>query len=101
MIRRQISRGAVALRVLAAAVGGYGLSAVVAVFCGMALTVPRAEAVTTGILVSFAVMPAAIMWAFAARSVLRAWLGLLVPAALLAAWTWFHSIGTSSMGAGG
>lgn len=88
---RTETRGAIALRVLAAAMGGYALSTAVAVFCAVALPEPRAEAVTAGILASFVVMPGAIMWAFAAASPMRAWLGVLVPAALLAAGAWWQA----------
>ncbi|MGQ9364979.1 DUF3649 domain-containing protein [Azospirillum sp. ST 5-10] len=79
-------RAAVGSRVLAAGAGGYALSAAVAVWLGLVLPGPRSEAVTTGILVSFLVMTGAVLWAFGARSTLRAWLGLLLPTLGLGAW---------------
>lgn len=79
---------AVAGRFFAAALGGYAVSAAAAVcLAGLAATA-RAEAVTGGILLGFAVFPAAAVWAFAARTPQAAWGGLLGAAGLLAGLAW-------------
>jgi hypothetical protein len=44
----------------------------------------RADAVMASTLFSFTVYTCAVLWVFAARSAARAWLGLLLPAAMLA-----------------
>jgi len=67
----------------AAIVGGYALASAVAVFLGAVLPLPRAEAVLAATLLSFAIYTGAVIWVFAARDARRAWLGLLLPAALL------------------
>lgn len=75
---------AVAGRFLAAALGGYAVSAAAAVWLAGLASTARAEAVTGGILLGFAVFPAAAVWAFAARTQQAAWGGLLGAAGLLA-----------------
>ncbi len=67
----------------AAIFGGYALASAAAIFLGAVLPMARAEAVLAGTLLSFAVYTAAIIWVFTVRRVRRAWLGLLVPAAIL------------------
>lgn len=49
---------------------------------------PKADAVLTATLLSFAIYTLAILWAFAARTARLAWLGLLVPTALCGALAW-------------
>lgn len=44
----------------------------------------RAEAVVTGMTVSFLVYLVAALWCFACRSAWSAWVGLLVPSVILA-----------------
>ncbi|WP_235907600.1 DUF3649 domain-containing protein [Siccirubricoccus phaeus] len=75
-------------RTLAAVVGGYAVGALVSVACALLLPMPRAEAVLTGMMLSFAAYAGAVLWAFAARSAWRAWAGILLPALLLAAASW-------------
>ncbi len=72
----------VAVRAVAAIGGGYAVSALWATALALYLPVPRAEASLTGIMVSFVVYPCAAMWVFAARSAARAWLGLVLLAAV-------------------
>jgi Protein of unknown function (DUF3649) len=81
-------RLAVASRVVAATVGGYAFANVVAVFLSYVLPMGRADAVLAMTLASFALYAAAVIWVFAARSVKRAWLGLLVPIAVLGTLAW-------------
>ena len=75
----------VASRSVAAIVGGYVLAALVTMLLSVSLPMARSEAVMTATLLSFAVYTCAVMWVFATRSALRAWLGLLIPAAVIAA----------------
>lgn len=60
-------------RLIAGVITGYALAAVSAVWLSFVLPMPRADAVATGMLVSFAVYAVAIIYAFAARSVARVW----------------------------
>jgi uncharacterized protein DUF3649 len=81
-------RVGVASRVLAATAGGYAFATVVGIFLVRVLPVARADAVLGMTLASFALYAAAIIWTFAARSARMAWLGLLVPIALLGTIAW-------------
>lgn len=78
-------RLAVASRSLAAVIGGYGCAAAFAAALAVALPLPRSEAVLWGTMLSFVVWSVAALWAFAARSAGRAWLGILLPAAVFGA----------------
>lgn len=77
----------VASRIVAALFGGYALAALGSV-AALALPMSKPQAVLTGMLASFAIYAAAVVWVFAARSALRAWAGLLVAAAPLLAAAW-------------
>ncbi|PZU29810.1 MAG: DUF3649 domain-containing protein [Stenotrophomonas sp.] len=70
-------------RSLAAIVGGYALAAASSMFFAVALPIARSQAVLTGMLVAIVLCACAALWAFATRSALRAWVGILVPTALL------------------
>lgn len=74
----------VASRALAAIVGGYALSALAATVAAIYFPGTRAEAAVFGMLLSFVIYTLAVMWVFAVRSALRAWLGLLLPSVPLA-----------------
>lgn len=78
-------RVGVAVRTLAAVAGGYALSSLAAAVLAGGLPMARVDAVMTGMLVALIVLPCAVMWSFATRTALRAWLGLLVPIAVLGA----------------
>lgn len=78
-------RLAVASRIVAALAGGYLLASLANVALTLLLPVARAEAVVSGMMLSFLILLVAILWCFACRSATRAWLGLLGWAALLAA----------------
>jgi len=69
-------------RSLAAIVGGYALAATSAMFFAVALPIARSQAVLTGMLIAIVLCACAALWAFATRSALRAWLGIVIPAAL-------------------
>lgn len=80
-----MTRWHVTSRVLAAVVGGYALSNVAAVGLAYALPMPRADAVMAGILASYLFYGAAVVWSFGARTVRRAWLGILITVVTFAA----------------
>lgn len=73
-------RWSIASRVVAAALGGYALAALLS--SALALLLPRvsnasrADAVLIASLLSFAVYTVAALWVFHARSASRAWAGL-------------------------
>ncbi len=69
---------------MAAIFGGYALAAVTSVFCTVVLPGERGQTVLTGMLVAIVVAACAALWAFATRSALRAWLGIVLPALLMA-----------------
>lgn len=81
-------RLAVAARVLLASVGGYAVAALACALLALILPGGRAEAVSAALVASFAIMAAAVIWVFAARTVGRAALILGLIAALLAAALW-------------
>jgi uncharacterized membrane protein YgcG len=70
-------------RTIAALFGGYAVAALASVCLAVGLPAAPAEAALTGMMASFAVMTAAVMWVFAAATALRAWIGIIIPAALL------------------
>ena len=77
-------RLAVTSRSLAAVFGGYLLAAMASVCITLLLPVPRAEAVISGMMLSFLFYLVAFLWCFACRSAWQAWLGVLVPSLVLA-----------------
>ncbi|MCJ2133226.1 iron transporter [Methylobacterium sp. J-026] len=81
-------RLAIAARVLLAILGGYMIAALASGWLALVLPGPRAEAVSTATLASFAIMAAAVIWVFAARSLGRAALVMGVVAALLSTGLW-------------
>lgn len=74
----------VASRAVAAIVGGYALSALMATVSAIYFPGTRAEAAIFGMLLSFVIYTVAVMGVFAVRSAWRAWLGLLLPSIPLA-----------------
>ncbi|WP_414487887.1 DUF3649 domain-containing protein [Stenotrophomonas maltophilia] len=71
-------------RSLAAIFGGYALASMTGVFCAVVLPGARGQTVLTGMLLAILVAACAALWAFATRSALRAWIGILAPALLMA-----------------
>jgi hypothetical protein len=78
----------VAMRIIAAVVGGYALAHSLPIAIAAVMPITKAEAALFAIQGSFLVYTAAVIWVFAARNARAAWLGLLVPTALtgLVAW---------------
>lgn len=69
----------VALRILLAVGGGYACTVTSAVFLVKALPLTRSDAVVISALLTFTIFTLAVIWVFAARSLQRAALGLLLP----------------------
>lgn len=93
--RGSAKRAPLVSRIVAAVFGGYALAALASV-AALALPIDRAQAVLTGMLASFAVYAAAVVWVFAVRSARRAWAGLVVVALVLlvpALWVWSSGTG--------
>ncbi|MCY4077929.1 MAG: DUF3649 domain-containing protein [Acidobacteria bacterium] len=80
-----MTRWHVASRVLAAVAGGYAVSNVAGVGLAQVLPLPRADAVLAGVLSTYLVYGAAVVWCFGARTARHAWLGLLITGAFFAA----------------
>lgn len=75
-------------RVVAAIGGGYLLASLLSVVVARVMPLPHASAVMTGMLLSFLFYACAALWVFAARTARTAWIGLIVPAILLALVAW-------------
>lgn len=71
-----LSPWSVASRILAALVGGYALAYGFTAFFSVYLPLARPDRVVYASLLCFAVWTAAVIYVFAARSALRAWLWL-------------------------
>ncbi|MGP9811836.1 DUF3649 domain-containing protein [Rhodopseudomonas sp. NSM] len=87
LLRRARTTGPIVSRIVAALLGGYALAALFSVAV-LALPISRPQAVLTGQLASFAIYTGAVIWVFAVRSALKAWIGLLIVAATLAPLAW-------------
>lgn len=72
-------------RIVAAALGGYVLASLVGISLAALMPLARAEAMVSGMMLSFLVYVVAVLWCFACRTAARAWLGLLVPSLVLLA----------------
>lgn len=77
-------RLALTSRVLAAVFGGYLVAALASVTLAQWLPLGRADALVTGMAVSFLVYLVAVLWCIACRTAWSAWVGLLVPSVILA-----------------
>lgn len=89
-IQRVRSTGPLVSRIVAALFGGYALAALSSVAV-LALPLSKPQAVLTGMLVSFAIYTAVVIWVFAVRNALKAWIGLILAAAALAPLAWSAS----------
>lgn len=76
-------RLAVTSRIVAALFGGYLMAALTSVCITQWVPMSRADAVVTGMLLSFLTYLLAVIWCFACRTAWRAWAGILLPAAIL------------------
>ena len=65
-------------RVVAAVIGGYLLANLVAILLSYLLG-SHADAVITGMLVSYLIYAGIVLWVFAASTARRAWIGIAIP----------------------
>lgn len=79
-------------RSLAAVFGGYALAASTGAFLAVALPIARSQAVLTGMLLAILVCACAALWAFAAASAWKAWMGIAIPTVLMALTTWLLKV---------
>lgn len=76
-------------RTLAALLGGYAAAHAIPIFVVSLLALPPADAIMTAGFIAFPVLVAAVCWAFAARTALAAWLGLLTPTSACGLFIWW------------
>ncbi|WP_298399976.1 ketohydroxyglutarate aldolase [Sphingobium sp.] len=81
-------RANVALRILAGTAGTYLVAALAAAMLARILPMSRAEAVTTGTMIAFAIAPGVVVWAFLARGPWRALAGVGIAALALGGVAW-------------
>jgi len=84
-------RAVVASRALAAGAGGYALAAVSAAFLAqimVLLGMVRNEATMGATMLAFIIQMVAVLWVFGCASAKRAWLGMLVPTAVVGGLAW-------------
>lgn len=81
-------RWLVASRVLAAALGGYALTSALTVLLSLVWPLPKSQAVLAATMLSFTLYAVAVIWVFSVRSVTRAWLGMVIPTAVVALLCW-------------
>ncbi|SSW67614.1 hypothetical protein AVE30378_02651 [Achromobacter veterisilvae] len=74
----------VASRVVAAAVGGYGLTSATIVLVALLLPLPRAQAVLASSMLGFVWYTLAVIAVFSVRTAVRAWLAIAPPTAAIA-----------------
>tara|TARA_R110001599_G_scaffold353676_1_gene595055 strand:- start:83374 stop:83679 length:306 start_codon:yes stop_codon:yes gene_type:complete len=84
------SRWDIGARVVAAIAGGYFLTAVASMLLTVLLPVSRVDAVFIATLPTFAIYTCVILWVFATRSALRAWIGVLTLSGLLFGILWLY-----------
>jgi hypothetical protein len=83
-----VSRGAAAI------LGGYAFAYAATGLLSFLIPLPRGEAVTVATLLGFALYVAGGLWAFAASTALRAWVGLAASVAAMALLTLALEFGT-------
>lgn len=86
-LNRVRATGPLVSRIIAALFGGYAVAALASV-AALALPISKPQAVLTGMLASFGIYAAAVIWVFAVRSALKAWTGLIIAAAALSPLAW-------------
>ena len=87
VLHRVRSTGPLISRIIAALFGGYALAALSSVAV-LALPLSKPQAVLTGMLASFLIYAGAVIWVFAVRSALKAWIGLITVAVALLPLAW-------------
>ncbi len=80
----------IAARTGAAIVGAYLLASAVAAATAVFMPGSRLDAALAGTMLGLVVFAVAALWAFVARSALRAWIGMVAPAAVLGLAVWLQ-----------
>lgn len=83
-------RLSVASRALAAILGGYVLTALMTMAIAVYLPTTRAEASLTATMLSFLIYGCVVLWVFATRTAVRAWLGIVIPSVVLGVLVWLQ-----------
>jgi hypothetical protein len=86
-VHRVLATGPLISRIVAALFGGYALAALSSAAV-LALPMNKVQAVIAGTLLSFLVYAGAVIWVFAVRSALKAWVGLIIAAVPLGLAVW-------------
>lgn len=81
-------RVGVASRAVAAIGGSYAVSSLAVTALAIFLPGREVDRVVAATLIGLVVFPCAVMWCFATRTALKAWLGLLVTGLMLGAIIW-------------
>ena len=71
-------------RIVAATVGGYALASAATVLLTLLWPLPKGQAVLAANMLSFVWYTIAVMWVFSTKSATRAWVGMVLPTALIA-----------------
>ncbi|MCX5462702.1 DUF3649 domain-containing protein [Alcaligenes parafaecalis] len=71
-------------RIVAATIGGYALASAATVLLTLLWPLPKGQAVLATNMLSFVWYTIAVMWVFSTRSATRAWVGMVLPTALIA-----------------
>lgn len=71
-------------RIVAATVGGYALASAATVLLTLLWPLPKGQAVLAANMLSFVWYTIAVMWVFSTKSATRAWIGMLLPSAVIA-----------------
>ncbi|WP_294332101.1 ketohydroxyglutarate aldolase [uncultured Sphingomonas sp.] len=82
-------RANIATRAVAGSLGAYLVAACVAAAAARTLPLPRLDAIVPATMLAFVVAPGVTIWAFLAPGPVRALVGVLGAAALLAGIAWF------------
>ncbi|MDR2111742.1 MAG: DUF3649 domain-containing protein [Candidatus Accumulibacter sp.] len=83
------------LRILLAVFGGYGAAWLGAAALASGLPLPRSDAVTLAVILAFVLQLLLILWVFATATLIRAALGVLLPALLFGAWLQWNTAGAA------
>lgn len=76
-------RWSVTSRVLAAVFGGYALTSAATVLLALVWPLPKAQALLSATMLSFALYAVIVIWVFTTRTATRAWIGLIGATALV------------------
>lgn len=89
-MKRTVSKTEILLRCLIGCAGGYGYAVLLGIFISTVAGGPRAEAVITGVLFSFAAHSVIVLLAFAVRSLWQLCAGLTLSALVMALIIWLE-----------